>query len=185
MRLNQCFPNVFAYCDNNPVNNCDPSGHFAFAIPVIAFVAVVAVVAAVVIAAAYYSSTPAGQRSLGGLYQAYSQHIQNCIKVINSAASTIGNAAKVMGATRAAVFQSVTQSKAKEKSKTADVAPTKPKRPIIFPANPADFHPKGLTEMSHPGTYNGSIVQWVETVKSIVTCTTATGFRNLHHLELQ
>ena len=159
--------NLFAYCDNNPVNRSDPSGN-AWTDVVDFFKR-----AAEAIGNAFQSLSPA-YAGAGGLALADGPlPFGDIAGAIGAAALTIG--AIGVGISQAAQAPAISRPLSKkfdidEIAKGAikgSVIPSVPKKQAFFPANPYDFHPNGLVMYHHPGTKNGAIIEWRDPVSNI------------------
>ena len=154
--------NMFTYCGNNPVNLIDVSGNFASAIAAGAALGAslvpVIVVAAAVVVTAVVLTNPSVQRAIS--------------KAVSSAGKALYDASQAIGsAVRGVVEQIAPQPDVefKHKVEIGDLAPAIPANPFekkhaVFPANPYDFHPRGMDliirkPMSSEG--NGGIFHWV------------------------
>ena len=75
---------------------------------------------------------------------------------IQNAAVGVYNGAVNIAKSFAADYSDI-QEKEKSDTKTKDAII---KKPVVFPANPNNFNPRGLTRTVLPGTKNGKIIQW-------------------------
>ena len=137
--------NLYAYCSNNPVKFCDPSGQsialLMTAIIPACIIACVAIIGIIGIASAMDNT-------------AISVGIGNVIDNISSNASVAVDNIKNKS-------QSKKNSKVKSNTDTSSIPRSKNQRPkAIFPVNPYDFSPKGLVRLEFKGTSNGRIIKW-------------------------
>ena len=60
----------------------------------------------------------------------------------------------------ASITKKTTKSKTQTIATTKTTTKTTSKENIVFPINPDDFKPKGLTKVEYQGTKNGRIIKW-------------------------
>ena len=154
--------NMFAYCNNTPVNGVDVTGE--------RFV------------------EQAGMGGGGGAGAAANPHlladsIVNGIKTIVSGISKLFATTEAVQAvvitTAVAVTTTVArqeyfelrkyqreQARTQEQTKT-EVVPNVPQNTVIFPVDPGDFNPVGLDRVDREGTKNGSLVSWMDPVTNV------------------
>lgn len=145
--------NMYAYCENNPVNAKDSAGtRQEEAAGGGGGIAVI------------------GGGLIYGFYLAVKQLVTDIAAAVNryggnpvtsSSQSSAGAAVgiPVSGTAAYASYQaSQSAQKAQEKESTTPVLPNK--QQAFFPVNPYDFHPNGLVMTEYPGTKNGRIIKW-------------------------
>ena len=134
--------NLFAYCSNNPINYCDPTGTIAGEIgAAIGLVAQVLFVVTVIAVVSYVATTPAAQRGWEGLADSIANGVSNIYNPVSGAFSA-------------------SDSQAAEKDITL---PKPPKPPAVFTVDPYDFNPNGLVRhviIPIGEGDNGGIIKW-------------------------
>ena len=137
--------NIFAYCANNPVAFVDSTGHFAESILNPQWLSMYESVS---------SMGPVG--FLLGL----------SVLFVGAIASSPSGQTYTDAVPAPAPVPAIPTPKTKTDTKencTPTVKAIAPQRPnsIVFPANPYDFNPMGLTTIPRSGTKNGAMLQWV------------------------
>ncbi len=143
---------MFAYCGNNPVNRVDPTGHFWSEIWEFAKTAVTEIGKAIGALSPAYAGCGGAAVADGPL------PIGDAIGLIGAAALTIGSVG--YGIHQAAKASSISIPKVKEKAEAKAVQ--KNPIPVIFPVNPNNFNPVGLTKVPRAGTKNGAFISWMD-----------------------
>lgn len=145
--------NLFAYCGNNPVNRVDYGGNFFAELWDFAQAAASEIGKAIGVMSPAYAGC-------GGIAVADGPLPFGDIAAISGAALiTVG--AIGYGIYQAAKQPNISIPKQEEKVKDT-AAPTNPKHPVFFPANPDMFNPMGLVKVPRPGTKNGRIISWMD-----------------------
>ncbi len=122
---------------NNPVNMVDENGH-------VGITTVLATIVTILIGAFTIAATPPET------IEAATQGIASIVTTVTDAVSNITK--KTTSVTKTAVATGAT---------TITKTLTKIKKaPIVFPVDPYEFNPKGLTRVELAGTSNGRIIQW-------------------------
>ena len=144
--------NLFAYCSNNPINFCDPTGEsilgaLGAALGALApwFIAVVAIAVVGTIAITVVS-TPA---------------------INDGIATGIGNAIGAIEDTVSKVKDRVKERAEAKEATTAIPRDKNPKKPVVFPVNPLEFNPAGLIPVVREGTKNGSFISWMDPITNV------------------
>ena len=140
--------NLFAYCGNNPVNRVDYGGNFFAELWDFAQAAASEIGKAIGVMSPAYAGC-------GGVA------VADVPLPFGDIAAISGAALITVGAIGYGIYQAAKQpniSIPKQKEKVKDTAaPTNPKHPVFFPANPDMFNPMGLVKVPRPGTKNGRI----------------------------
>ena len=151
--------NMFAYCNNNPVCNCDSTGHF--------FEAVGAFISNLLsnIGRAISSVAPS-YAAFGGIA------IADGPLPFGDAVAVVSAGLLTVGAIGCGIYQSIRTSassisRAKEKEKDIAIS-SQPKKQAYFTINPYDFKPIGLIREEYPGSYNGRIIQWKDPISNAI-----------------
>ena len=144
--------NMFAYCGNNPVNLCDPSGNMGES--VIGWLIGVA--------------SPLGSIAVGiGFIIAGGMIIE---KVSSTYAPQKSVAIPVPEPEPAPVPRATPHPEEKKSEATGTISVTaaetnnSKKDPLVFPINPASFNPIGLTPVPRAGTSNGPLISWMDPI---------------------
>ena len=149
--------NMFAYCNNNPVNREDLTGQFWSEVWEFLKTAFTETGNAIETMAPAYAGCEAVAVADGPL-------------PFGDIAALIGAAALTIGAVGCGFYQAVqtpNTSIAQDEEKSIAVAiPKDPSNPVIFPDNPNDFNPVGLVKVHRSGTKNGAIISWMDTVSN-------------------
>ena len=140
--------NMYAYCDNNPVNRSDPSGLLWQGLKEF-----------------WQYFAPTLQESSG--YFATALGVSQVDSVLPGPADIISAGMLVAGVLRCAAKATQTYYATTNKSKSLAIAKAesttkKAKQPVIFPENPNDFNPVGLVKVVRAGSKNGILISWMD-----------------------
>mgnify|MGYP002515538802 CR=1 FL=1 len=141
--------NLFAYCSNNPVNFCDPTGESSVLAALAAILGKLAPYIIVILTIAIVGTIAATVVSTPAINDGVATGIGNAIGAINNAIDNVKERVKE-------------KTRAKEAT-TAIPRDKKPKEPVVFPVNPYDFHPLGLemqVRVDIGNGKNGGIIHW-------------------------
>ena len=158
--------NLYTYTSNNPVNYTDPTGHSATATTSLLW-------ELVKIAGGIGSSVSAGVvggvlLAVGLLLTGESASASQRKHSPASASTTVKKGTYTPPATTIPLGRTIPLTRAQQeiKEKEEDIATTtdltkeKDKKQVVFPQNPEEFRPLGLTRRDYPGTSNGRIYKW-------------------------
>ena len=143
--------NMFAYCNNNPVNLVDTSGSMA-AVAAASAGALTGIGSLALIGMSLGVGIVASAVGIGAIVGAHIESSQSL------ASSPCGSATTMDPSEACEPLPPLSIPKAEEKEK--EVTASNPKKQAYFPSNPYDFHPKGLIFKDYPGTGNGKVIKW-------------------------
>ena len=145
--------NMFAYCNNNPVNRKDPTGQFWNEIGEFVKTAVSEIGMAIGTLSPAYAGCGGAALADGPL------PIGDVIGLAGAALLTVG--AVGYGIYQAAQAPAISVPKDEEKAENI-VVPKKHDSPVVFPADPNTFNPAGLVKVPRAGTKNGAFISWMD-----------------------
>ena len=146
--------NMFAYCNNNPVNREDLTGQFWSEVWEFLKTAFTETGNAIETMAPAYAGCEAAAVADGPL-------------PFGDIAALIGAAALTIGATGYGIYQAATSDTKIEARDVAIAVPTDQRRQAYFPYNPYAFLPRGLEMIEYSGTKNGRTIEWRDPITKI------------------
>ena len=148
--------NLFAYCENNPVNHLDPTGHFVSEL-----------------LDWFGSIGEAVKNTVARWAPAYSvcggAAIADGPLPIGDVLGFLGAIGVTFGAVGYGIYRTFAKSDSKADSKSnekAVIISQRSKKQAYFTVNPYNFRPKGLTMREYPGSHNGRIIEWRDPVSN-------------------
>ena len=145
--------NMFAYCNNNPVNGSDPNGLFWQELKELW---------------SYFSSALQESRGYFATAIGVSQ-IDSALPGPADVASVFMIGVGVLGCAAIATRTYFTTSNKLKSQSVAKVESItkKAKKSVIFPADPNMFNPIGLVKVVRPGTKNGKLISWMDPITNV------------------